>query len=94
MAQPVFSILTSAYRTEAYLPETIESVCAQTLQEWELIVIDNGMSDEVVRIVESTPTTRASGWCVKRTAASAAGSTRRPPWHAGATTRCSTATTC
>ncbi|TQM43089.1 glycosyl transferase family 2 [Pseudonocardia cypriaca] len=50
--QPVFSILTSVYRTEAYFPETIESVRAQTLQDWELVVVDNGMSDEVVRIVE------------------------------------------
>jgi hypothetical protein len=51
-AQPVFSILSSAYRTEAYLAETIDSVVAQTLTDWELIVVDNGMSDEVVRIVE------------------------------------------
>jgi hypothetical protein len=49
---PVFSILSSAYRTEPYLAETIESVLAQTLTDWELIVVDNGMSDEVVRIVE------------------------------------------
>jgi hypothetical protein len=51
-AQPVFSILSSAYRTEAYLAETIDSVIAQTFTDWELIVVDNGMSDEVVRIVE------------------------------------------
>jgi GT2 family glycosyltransferase len=52
VTQPVYSILTSVYRTEAYFPETIESVRAQTLRDWELIVVDNGMSDEVVRIVE------------------------------------------
>lgn len=52
-AQPVFSILTSAYRTEAYLAHTIDSVVAQTMTDWELIVVDNGMSDEVVRIVEN-----------------------------------------
>jgi hypothetical protein len=51
--QPVFSILTSSYRTEPYLAETIDSVVAQTLPDWELIVVDNGMSDEVVRIVET-----------------------------------------
>ncbi|MGI5125211.1 glycosyltransferase family A protein [Pseudonocardia sp. CA-107938] len=50
--RPLFSILTSVYRTERYLAETIESVLAQTLPDWELIVVDNGMSDEVVRIVE------------------------------------------
>jgi glycosyltransferase involved in cell wall biosynthesis len=51
-SQPVFSILTSVYRTEAYLPATIESVRAQTFPDWEHIIVDNGMSDEVVRIVE------------------------------------------
>jgi hypothetical protein len=48
----VFSILSSVYRTEAYLAATIDSVIAQTLTDWELILVDNGMSDEVVRIVE------------------------------------------
>jgi hypothetical protein len=52
VSQPVFSILTSVYRTEAYLPATIESVRAQTLADWEFVIVDNGMSDEVVRIVE------------------------------------------
>lgn len=50
--RPLFSILTSVYRTERYLAETIESVLAQTLPDWEMIVVDNGMSDEVVQIVE------------------------------------------
>lgn len=49
---PAFSILSSVYRTEDYLAETIESVLAQTVADWELILVDNGMSDEVVRIVE------------------------------------------
>lgn len=53
VSQPVFSILSSAYRTEPYLAETIDSVVAQTLTDWELIVVDNGMSDEVVRIVDA-----------------------------------------
>jgi hypothetical protein len=49
--RPLFSILSSAYRTEPYLAATIDSVRAQTLDDWELIVVDNGMSDEVERIV-------------------------------------------
>jgi glycosyltransferase involved in cell wall biosynthesis len=48
---PAFSILCSAYRCEAYLAETIESVLAQTLPDWELIVVDNGPSDEIADIV-------------------------------------------
>ena len=30
----------------------IDSVVAQTAGDWELVIVDNGMSDEVVRIVE------------------------------------------
>jgi glycosyltransferase involved in cell wall biosynthesis len=48
---PAFSILCSAYRCEAYLAKTIESVVAQTLPDWELIVVDNGPSDEIADIV-------------------------------------------
>ncbi len=50
--RPLFSILCSVYRTEPYLAATIESVLAQTMADWELIIVDNGMSDAVVQIVE------------------------------------------
>ena len=52
MSQPVFSILSSAHETEAYIAEMIDSVVAQTDPNWELIVVDNGMSDEIARIVD------------------------------------------
>lgn len=51
--QPTFSILTTAYRTEAYIAAAIESVLAQTRTDWELIVVDNGLSDEMAWIVSS-----------------------------------------
>jgi glycosyltransferase involved in cell wall biosynthesis len=50
--QPAFSILCSAFRCEDYLGATIDSVVAQTNPDWELIVVDNGMSDEVAEIVQ------------------------------------------
>lgn len=52
MPQPLFSFLTTAYRTEPYVAETIESVLAQTSGDWELVVVDNGNSDEMAAIVE------------------------------------------
>ncbi|WP_227462274.1 glycosyltransferase family A protein [Desertimonas flava] len=53
MSGPTFSFLTTAYGTEDYIADTIESVLAQTRGDWELIVVDNGPSAEMARIVES-----------------------------------------
>lgn len=50
---PAFSILAPAYRTEQYLAETIDSVVRQTRRDWELIVVDNGMSEPIAEIVRS-----------------------------------------
>jgi glycosyltransferase involved in cell wall biosynthesis len=48
---PLVSFLTSAYGTERYIGDTIASVLAQTRADWELIIVDNGNSDEMARIV-------------------------------------------
>ncbi|MBL1074060.1 glycosyltransferase family 2 protein [Nocardia sp. 2] len=53
MGAPAFSFLTTAYQTEDYLRDTIDSVLAQTIPDWELVVVDNGMSDEIAAIVDS-----------------------------------------
>ncbi|GAF50718.1 glycosyltransferase family 2 protein [Rhodococcus wratislaviensis] len=52
-SSPTFSILTTAYKTEPYVAQTIESVLRQTRTDWELIVVDNGYSDEMAQIVSS-----------------------------------------
>jgi glycosyltransferase involved in cell wall biosynthesis len=51
--RPRLSFLTPAYRTEEYLPATVSSVLAQTDPAWELVVVDNGNSDEIASIVRS-----------------------------------------
>jgi Glycosyl transferase family 2 len=48
---PLISFLTTVYGTEDYLPAAIESVLAQTSPDWEMVVVDNGMSPSVVEIV-------------------------------------------
>lgn len=47
------SIITASYNYEQYIKETIESVIAQTFQDWELIVIDDGSSDNSVEVIKS-----------------------------------------
>lgn len=51
--RPRLSFLTPAYRTEAYLADTIASVLTQTSTEWELVVVDNGNSEAIASIVHS-----------------------------------------
>ena len=40
-----FSIIVPVYNTEKYLRECIESVLAQHITEWELIIVDDGSKD-------------------------------------------------
>lgn len=43
---PIFiSIIVPVYKVEQYLPKCIESILAQTYQNWELLLIDDGSPD-------------------------------------------------
>lgn len=52
MSQPLFSILTPVYNVEKFLPACIESVLAQTLTDWELILVDDGSTDNSGKICD------------------------------------------
>ena len=45
MTAPLVSVCIPAYRAEAYIGQAIDSVLAQTLRDWELIVLDNASLD-------------------------------------------------
>ncbi len=48
---PALSLVSPAYRTEQHVHAMIESVHRQTSPDWELVVVDNGPSEEMARIV-------------------------------------------
>jgi GT2 family glycosyltransferase len=47
------SIITPAWNAAACIGETIASVLAQTFADWEWLIVDDGSSDETVRIVRA-----------------------------------------
>jgi glycosyltransferase involved in cell wall biosynthesis len=47
---PRFSIVVPAYQAEATLAETLDAVNAQTLDDWECIVVDDGSTDSTKEI--------------------------------------------
>ena len=49
-SQPLVSIVTPVYNGAEYLPECIESILAQTHQNWDYTIVDNCSSDESLEI--------------------------------------------
>jgi hypothetical protein len=47
------SVITPAWNAAAFLTETLDSVVGQTFADWEMLVVDDGSSDETPRIVAS-----------------------------------------
>lgn len=45
MSAPLISIVLPFYNAARFLPETLESVFAQTFTDWELILVDDGSAD-------------------------------------------------
>ena len=50
---PLISVIIPIYNTERLLPKCIESVLAQTLSDIEIILIDDGSTDESGKICDS-----------------------------------------
>src|SRR6266851_288675 len=48
---PTVSVVMSVYNGEAFLPEAVESILAQTFREFEFLVIDDGSKDGTAEIL-------------------------------------------
>lgn len=46
------SIITPLYNGEEFIKDAVESVLAQTYENWELLVIDDGSADNGYNIVK------------------------------------------
>lgn len=51
--QPKVSIIIPSFNCANYLTEALDSVLAQTISEWECIIVDDGSSDNTRQIVQT-----------------------------------------
>lgn len=52
MEKKMISIIVPVYNVEKYLPACLDSICHQTLKELEIILVDDGSTDNSGRIAE------------------------------------------
>lgn len=50
---PLVSVIMSSYQYERYIAETIDSVLNQTMRDLELIIVDDGSTDQSPQIIRS-----------------------------------------
>ncbi|MGI8703565.1 MAG: glycosyltransferase family 2 protein [Candidatus Limnocylindrales bacterium] len=51
-SEPRISVLMPTYNQAAFLPRAVESLIAQTVTAWELVLVDDGSTDETRSVVE------------------------------------------
>lgn len=51
-SQPLVSVVTPVYNAEKYLAECVESVLAQTYENWEYVIVDNCSTDRSLEIAQ------------------------------------------
>ncbi len=49
---PKVTVITSCYNSERFLPECLDSILSQTMQAWELFLLDDGSTDGTRKIIE------------------------------------------
>src|SRR5688572_19425954 len=49
---PTVSILLPTYNRAAFLPQALEAIGAQAFTDWELIVVDDGSTDDTPAVLE------------------------------------------
>ena len=48
--EPLISVIVPVYNVEKYLPKCIESICGQTFHNLEIILVDDGSTDDSGKI--------------------------------------------
>ena len=48
---PRFSIIVPLYNKAPFIRKALESIASQTFQDWELIIVDDGSTDNSLEVV-------------------------------------------
>ncbi|MBV9791949.1 MAG: glycosyltransferase family 2 protein, partial [Chloroflexi bacterium] len=51
-AKPRVSVLMPTFQQSAFLRRALESLCAQTLADWELVIVDDGSTDDTHAVLQ------------------------------------------
>ena len=63
MTKPLVSIIVNCYNGEKYLQDAINSIYAQSYQNWEIIFWDNLSTDKSAEIFKSFKDSRLKYYC-------------------------------
>ena len=50
MSRPTVSVIIPTYNRESLLPRALDSVVAQTFNDWEIVLVDDGSTDGTARV--------------------------------------------
>jgi glycosyltransferase involved in cell wall biosynthesis len=70
---PLISVIIPCYNQAAFLPDAVESVLAQTVADYEILVIDDGSPDNTSEVAGRYPTVR----CIRQANRGLAGARNR-----------------
>ena len=48
----MISVIMPVYNSEKYVSEAIESVCKQSYKKWELLIVNDGLTDHTPQIID------------------------------------------
>jgi glycosyltransferase involved in cell wall biosynthesis len=72
MSSPLVSIIIPLYNAEKYCAQTINNVIAQNYKNWELIIVNDGSTDNSLKVVEQYRNENVRIYSQKKKGASAA----------------------